>query len=141
MPRCLVAVVATAALIAAGCGGGPKLVPASGVLLLDKKPLADAQVEFWPETEGPRSIAVTDANGKFVLKTDDQTRDGAVPGPHKVVVIDLKVYEGIGFRPREDTNIREKPSRTPHRLADVNQTSLRATVEEGKPIELNVSSR
>jgi len=52
-------------------------------------------VAFLPDpakgTTGPRSAAVTDAQGHFRLKCDDQ-RDGAVVGWHRIVVEDMAVY-------------------------------------------------
>lgn len=79
-------------LVAAGCGAssGPALlptVPASGVVLMDGKPLPAAMVTFTPLDEGmgPDCQGVTDAEGRFSLK---QVRggEGAPVGSFKVVV-------------------------------------------------------
>lgn len=79
----------------AGCGGGPKIVPVSGTVLLSGKPLANAVVAFNPaappgkmEAAGPGSMAVTDEQGHYVLKiigTDGKTV-GAVVGDHRVKI-------------------------------------------------------
>lgn len=78
--------------LAAGCGGKVKLVPAEGVLKIDGKPAANVSLQFMPDAlkgaKGPTSHAMTDENGRFVLKTFDG-RDGAVEGPHRVVLADL----------------------------------------------------
>ena len=76
-------------IAACGCGGGPRLVPVSGQVKLDGKPLPDAQVTFRPDSKevhpGPPSSGMTDAEGRFTLRTADG-HDGAVVGPHKVRV-------------------------------------------------------
>ena len=75
-----------------GCGaGGPAVVPVSGTVTLDGKPLAGANVSFQPTGDGKTdkpgvgSAAVTDAAGKFTLKTAEAAlRPGAVVGKHVV---------------------------------------------------------
>lgn len=73
-----------------GCGG-PKIAPVEGTITLDGKGLDKIYVEFWPQTEGPRSFGQTDDQGHFVLKTDDGKANGAVLGNHKVVLKDSSV--------------------------------------------------
>ena len=74
-------------IAACGCGGGPRLAPVSGQVKLDGKPLPDAQVTFRPDSKevhpGPPSSGMTDAEGRFTLRTADG-HDGAVVGAHKV---------------------------------------------------------
>jgi hypothetical protein len=91
--RGVVAGVAVALVLAAsGCGGGPKYVPVSGVVMLDGKPYGKAVVSFQPigttenPTPGRGSSAYTDENGRFVLKCDDGT-DGAVVGKHRLRIM------------------------------------------------------
>lgn len=74
-----------------GCGSketGPtleKVVPVSGTLTYQGKPLENYQVSFIP-TDGRRpAVGNTDATGKFTLGTNDLA-DGAPPGKHKVAV-------------------------------------------------------
>ncbi|MBM3983422.1 MAG: DUF4198 domain-containing protein [Planctomycetes bacterium] len=73
----------------AGCGGGAKIVPVSGVVKLNGKPYANAVVSFQPvgskdnPNPGRGSTAVTDAEGKFTLRYDG-TSDGALVGKHRV---------------------------------------------------------
>ena len=81
--------VLTAALVGmSGCGGGPQFAEVEGTVTQNGKPLDKIRVEFHPAGEGPRSVAITDAAGKYVLKTDDGSRDGAVVGSHKIVLRD-----------------------------------------------------
>lgn len=74
-----------------GCGDGISVAPVSGVVLMDGEPLEGVIVTFSPKaTEataivGPFSTAITDAEGKYTLKTK-QKRLGAVVGPHSVSV-------------------------------------------------------
>ena len=84
--------LALAALGLSGCGGEVKLVPAEGVVKVGGRPAANVSVQFMPDVmkggSGPTSYGETDAEGKFRLKTHDG-RDGAVPGPHTVILADL----------------------------------------------------
>jgi hypothetical protein len=74
---------------AGGCGSGGKYAPVSGVVTIDGKPYGEAVVTFQPfatkdnPEPGRGSSGDTDANGKFVLKTDD-LKNGAVVGKHQV---------------------------------------------------------
>ncbi len=78
----------------AGCGGGPRLARVSGVVTLDGKPYPNAVVSFQPiggkdnENPGGGSMGVTDASGRFVLKTVERA-EGAVVGRHRVRISTL----------------------------------------------------
>jgi len=99
----LVALVVVGAL--SGCGGaaaGPELVPAEGVVLLDDKPLANANVMFVPkgETRGDRaSFGKTDAAGKFAVASPDGKRKGTAVGSYQVVINKLVKPDGSDFVP------------------------------------------
>jgi hypothetical protein len=67
-----------------GCGGGITLIPVSGEVQLDGKPLADCAVTFAPVAGGPTASGTTDAQGVFQLSTIN--RPGAVPGKHRVAL-------------------------------------------------------
>jgi len=68
-----------------------KLVPAEGTLTIAGKPAGDVSLQFLPEDlEGeprPTSFAITDADGRFRLKTYEG-QEGAVEGTHTVLVVD-----------------------------------------------------
>lgn len=85
-------VLAVGLAVATGCGSGPKPVPAEGVVKINGLPAANISVQFLPDVlkggDGPTSYGSTDAEGKFRLQTYDG-RDGAVPGPHTVILADL----------------------------------------------------
>lgn len=81
------------ALALSGCSEqvGPvgeviEVVPASGIVTFQGKPLAGFQVTFMPVSGDRPSIGVSDATGKFVLGTND-AGDGAVAGANKVAVV------------------------------------------------------
>jgi hypothetical protein len=75
----------------AGCGGNqpPPVVPVSGRITLDGKPLSNAEVNFAPlaDSRFPCSVARTDEQGRYSLHlSQDTTREGAVTGDHRVVI-------------------------------------------------------
>ncbi|MCI0457859.1 MAG: hypothetical protein L0Z62_12905, partial [Gemmataceae bacterium] len=89
--RCAPVVLLVGLLALVGCTKGPQLAPVEGTVKLKGKALDRIQVEFWPEGNGPRSIGETDSQGRYTLMTDDGKRQGAVVGPHKVVLRDAGV--------------------------------------------------
>lgn len=73
-------------LAATGCGGGgPKIVPVSGVVLIDGQPLTYGHVQVLPTGWRPASGRI-DANGRFTLTTT-AANDGCAVGTHTVVVL------------------------------------------------------
>ena len=79
-------------LFSGGCGDPlprahiEKVVPVSGTLTFQGKPLEFFQVTFLP-TDGRRAaIGVTDAAGKFTMGTN-KADDGAPPGTSKVAIV------------------------------------------------------
>jgi hypothetical protein len=77
---------------------GYRLAPVSGRVTLDGKGVANVAVLFQPMhsegnyAPGPGSTGVTDADGRFSLKTIKESR-GAVVGKHKVR---FTMFEGPG---------------------------------------------
>lgn len=75
-----------------GCGAsGPATAPVSGTVTVQGKPQANLVVSFLPQSgtieAGRGSMGVTDAAGKYALKTtESEQRDGALVGKHKVVI-------------------------------------------------------
>lgn len=82
-------------LCVAGCEDARDVVvPVSGVVIYQGKPLANATVIFSPQPEKkatfvpPDSASLTDEEGRFSLETQERNwRKGAVPGKHAVQVI------------------------------------------------------
>jgi hypothetical protein len=73
----------------------PPFTEAGGVVLLDGKPLPNAEVEFFPEVEGfgidLNSTATTDEEGRFALKGTYNGKSGAAVGTHRVIVTEPPV--------------------------------------------------
>jgi hypothetical protein len=126
--------------LAAGCSGGPKFAEVTGTLKVGDRPLANVQVEFWPEVTGPRSIGVTDKDGRFTLRSDDGKHAGAVVGPHKVVLVDLDAYANVPVNlSREVENLDLKSKRFAEQYASPNSTPLKKEVAGGaNAIDLDV---
>lgn len=89
------AFVLSAVLGVAGCGEAQPernakypVVPASGVLLLDGKPLPDADLTFVDAKTKQASFGRSDSEGRFRLTTF-RPNDGAVVGTHVVTVSKL----------------------------------------------------
>lgn len=73
-----------------GCGADlPATVPVTGTVTLDGNPIEGASVNFLSVEGNITASGVTDASGKFTVKTivGDQMVDGAVVGKHQVAVV------------------------------------------------------
>ena len=99
-------------LSAVGCGNSYDLVPVSGKITVDGEPLANASVIFQPteaEPGSPSSVAVTDAQGQYTLKTATANpQDGAVPGPHRVTLSAVTKAPQSGEAPAEEATLPKK---------------------------------
>lgn len=91
MPRSMLAVLPLQVFVLVGCGGGSEfdLVPVSGKVTLNDQPLANATVNFIPESStedglAPSSFGRTNEAGEFTLRTLVDDRAGAMVGKHKV---------------------------------------------------------
>src|SRR5262249_27200888 len=88
--------VGCALVFSLGCAG-EKVVPVSGLITLDGKPLANAYVTFQPigrsgsPNPGPGSSGKTDAQGRYTLQVVGRPDKGAVVGTHRVQIV---AYEG-----------------------------------------------
>jgi hypothetical protein len=86
--RITTALAAALAAFASGCGDdGPKLVPVSGVVTLNGKPLEGATISFVPDSsnkEGLPGEDITGPQGNYKAMT--RGRSGLVPGKYKAVV-------------------------------------------------------
>ena len=93
----------------AGCDSAPyQIVPTSGVVTLDGKPLEGALLNTQPvamegnPNPGPGSFAKTDADGRFDLELVSPPKPGAVVGTHRVRISKLTVKYAPG---REDAPV------------------------------------
>ncbi len=120
-----------------GCGGDKfQMAPVTGTVMLAGKPLEKVMVEFWPESEGPRSIAVTDEAGHFELMTDDGKRTGAVVGTHKVILKDVSILnDQIRGRAAADVDLAEgRKPRISTKYATVQSTMLTQAIVAGENV-------
>jgi hypothetical protein len=73
-----------------GCDTGPELAPVSGRVTLGGEPAAQISVTFQPQAHGssseagPSSTGITDADGRYTLKTIEHKKAGAAIGRHVV---------------------------------------------------------
>ena len=74
--------------VAAGCGdSGPPLVPVSGTVTLNGRPLANATVSFIPQESNKFGRPAQGTTGPLgYYKAMSRNRAGAVPGKYQVVV-------------------------------------------------------
>ncbi|AWM39724.1 hypothetical protein GobsT_19170 [Gemmata obscuriglobus] len=77
------------AALACGCERQPEFAPVEGTVTRAGRPVANIEVAFYADepTRGPRSTALTDANGRYRLQADTGA-DGAVVGAHRVCLYD-----------------------------------------------------
>ncbi len=137
-----------------GCGGSSPPAIVEGTLRLNGKPLDNCLVTFLPEpgqeAQGLRSSALTDKDGSFCLRQDDQ-REGASTGWHRITVQDMSVSTGVIRRDNGKVDevvekIAAAPpvrrSRVPQQYMSPKDTPLRRELTAGKQvIELEISVR
>lgn len=82
-------------LLLTGCGG-VRLYPVEGTVTYNDKPVADAGIMFHPKSGGPVGEAVTDTDGKFVIRC--MNKPGLPAGEYNVTVIKQKTT-GLAISP------------------------------------------
>lgn len=122
----------------AGCGGEddkwaderPTPVPATGTVLYQGEPVAEATVLFIPIGHNHAATALTDETGQFQLQTFDPG-DGAVPGEYKVTVRKVEVITAGGAA-QDDVEAPPPVERSllPVKYADANTSGLTASVKD-----------
>lgn len=161
MLRASLTALSLVCVLIAGCGpAGPKTFPVNGTLLHNGSPIEGASVTFLSEDGNRVATGITDAAGKFSLKTvvGSQMIDGAVPGAHKVGVAKTTSDGGTdeavaGESPQEMVNrMAGQPTDTskikqtfliPKKYNSPEYSGLTATVSESGPndIELKTSGK
>jgi hypothetical protein len=134
-----------------GCGGGPKadlpkLVPVSGTVTLDNKPLSGATVTFVPvgSTRGRGCYGGTDADGRYELMYDAKHK-GAPSGEFAVTCSKFVMPDGSDF-PRDskvspwESNAKEL---LPPCYSQDGMSELKATVppDGGKNLDFKLTSK
>jgi hypothetical protein len=139
-------VSACAILLGTLTGCGAKLVPVSGTVTLDDRPLANATVMFLHEDAGGRDAhGVTNENGGFALSTL-RPGDGAFPGSYKITVHYSDPSKAVpsGATPADAQKARPKVTRPsvvlPAIYTDADKTTLKHRVPEDGAVSLKLQS-
>jgi hypothetical protein len=120
--------VACAALGLLGCGTQAKVVPVSGQVTLDGRPLPHALVTFQPVAHdknpnpGPGSTGRTDAEGRYTLRVVGRPESGALTGNHRVSIV---AYEGEVPGTTDDANPALPRQILPERYNATTELSIR----------------
>jgi len=139
------------ALLAGGCGSDrPVVLPVSGVVTLEGKPVADAAVVLTSKNGGRPASGQSDNEGRFKLTTFD-LNDGAVPGEHVAVVVKKQlIVNGVAPVQNEDRERNSVSTPTlgynttvkwlvPPKYADPTTSGLIFSVESGmEPLKLEL---
>jgi hypothetical protein len=136
-------------LVTIGCGGPkqdlPEVVPVSGTVTLDGKPLANATVTFIPvgTTRGGTCLGVTDDSGRYEMSAGNG-RKGTPVGEFRITCTKWVMPDGSDY-PKDsqvsplETNAREL---LPERYTNEYATELKATVPAaGTTVDLHLKSR
>lgn len=142
---CLLACV----ILIPGCGKssapqGPPLVPVVGALTHQGKPLAGADIFFFPgeTTDGVGGRARSDEAGKFQVMYG-RGGTGLPAGPYRVAVSLRIMPDGTPVPPNDETPPIESPAREtlPPKYSNPEQSELKVVVTEGVPIEIVLDAK
>jgi hypothetical protein len=119
-------------LLGIGCGSSQPsiaLVPVSGLVTLDGSPVDQAKVTFVPqlETKGNGGWAITDASGKYTIKTP-QGAVGVPMGDYKVAISRRLNPDGSPPNPDEPPIESKARETLPLGVSDESKTTLKANV-------------
>jgi len=113
--------------------GRPPVYPATGQVLLNGEPVADATVTFQPEDPaGKGGSAMTDSNGYFEAQTFEPG-DGLTEGVHNVAVRKVLMVDRNGNVVevvREPGDVMEK-SYLPDKYGKYDKSGLQVTIANG----------
>jgi hypothetical protein len=130
-------IAAAAVACVAGCGRAPSLVAVTGrVVFADQEPVASGTIEFRPRSGGPSARSAIDSNGRFALTTAG--RQGAVPGEHDVLVLQLAVIEGVEHHVHHGSLARA-PRRVHERHGQGGRSGLTVKVNSNEPCDVVIT--
>jgi hypothetical protein len=119
----------------------PAIVPVSGTVYLDGKPLAFANIEFVPDLRDfgaeSNSTAVTDEEGHYSLVCSYRQQPGAVVATHHVLVMEHIPDEMRGMSARAQKQLSEYQAKLKNRpipdfYATLSRTPLTVEVKPGQ---------
>ena len=117
---------------------GDGLVPVSGTVTLDGKPLADAAVGFFADVGGTPAVGTTDAQGKFTLSTH-KPGDGATQGQN-VVTVSKQSNLDAGKEVEESEIVRMK-NESPVKYFSPKTSDIKVEVKYGmEPVTIDLKS-
>ncbi len=143
---CLLGVVSVCLL--AGCDDGyapkaiiEKVVPVSGTLSYQGRPLEYFQVTLQPDGGQRTAVGVTDAAGKFTLGTN-KAGDGAPPGPCKISVnfVGPPVEDTAGLEPgiEDPSKLPKPPVKLPAKFGNPETSGLVLDIPAGGVSDLKL---
>ena len=131
--------IVTAASVGGGCSraGLEGVVPVTGTVTYNGKPVEGAAVSFSPAGEGRSASALTTEDGKFSLTTLE-AEDGAFPGSYKIGISKSEVVNPISDAERQKQfhenmgrmPLEEHRSLLPEKFRNPNTSGLTAEVEK-----------
>lgn len=133
----------------AGCGGSssnqPKLVPVTGTVTLDGKPLSGVSVSLIPTgaTRGTGASGYTNAAGRYEITASHGGR-GSPVGEYRVVAAKLVMPDGSDFPINSNIVPIDSPAKQilPLCYSHPQHTVLKATVQDGpNTIDFPLSSK
>lgn len=126
-------------LACAGCGEKTGVIPISGKVTYQGKPIANARVVFTPKAGGRPADGNTNADGAYRLGTF-MAGDGALPGEYSVTVshtdVDVtkppstEITDGSAYEPMKEDAAKSK---IPAKYQSPTQSGLKAVVEASGP--------
>jgi hypothetical protein len=135
--------------LTAGCDQGPQMVPVTGTITLEGKPLPTASVMYVLKAGGPPVTAVTDEQGKYNLSTTVEG-DGALEGDYQVAIVAYRV-SGVSADPASDPSVQLPGAMggervvwiAPMRYSKLAESGLTATVtaEHDNVIDFDLKSK
>ncbi len=140
-------VVLAAVSFLVGCSKAPpKIVPVSGTVTLDGKPLANVEVRFIPTVPGLDGnmvgSAVTDDDGKYTLRLPGKTESSACACDCKITVNEGPIPDDIRGDQMAETNFLKNLKNRPipkafTRMADTPLAVSVTADQTDYPIELS----
>lgn len=130
-----------------GCGSknvGPELTPVTGTVILNEKPLANADLLFIPieSTPGVGGQARTEDKGEFNV-VYSRGGMGLPQGKYRVAVSYRLMPDGSPV-PKDDTTPPiESPAREtlPRKYSDYDSSQLEVVISPKKPVELKLVTK
>jgi hypothetical protein len=125
------ALAATAACLACGCGRSVPLGQVEGTVRVDGQPLSQVMVVFIPaDPHLPQSFGISDEEGRFELRCNDN-RMGAAVGEHRVMLVDGTDGAASEGNDIDAAGIPPAANRIPAIYNRADKTPLRQSVASG----------